>query len=354
MKYIYLYQNENEYNADSTRVLPAVSYSEQEMITHYSPDDGSNPDPDEPDPDEPVHPSGDYITFADPVVEQIITDAYGTNGKITYGQAAAVTEFVSGEDSASNPFFGNESITSFDELQYFTGLTSIGNYTFSECTFLKSITLPNSVTSIGDLAFFRCTLLSNINIPINLQEIGFGAFNECISLNINLNLPNSLTTISQNAFNTCKKIKSITLGNSLISIGDGAFYGCKDAIGDIIIPNTVTEMGTSVFSDCHSITSVSISSGLKKINNLSFAACKSLETVYIPNSISLIGESAFGGYRTNLTSFYIQATTPPTLLSNALPNNENCTFYVPAESVDAYKAADGWSQFADRISPITE
>ena len=46
----------------------------------------------------------------------------------------------------------------------------------------------------------------------------------------------------------------------------------------------------------------------------------------------------------------IKADVSPTLANNAL--NKVTAIYVPAESVEAYKAADGWKNFADKIQAI--
>lgn len=51
-------------------------------------------------------------------------------------------------------------------------------------------------------------------------------------------------------------------------------------------------------------------------------------------------------YCSNLTKIYCKATTPPTLGSNAF---DYTIIYVPQASVEAYKSADGWSEYANRI-----
>ena len=91
------------------------------------------------------------IEFADANVKAICIANWDINkdGELDYDEAATVK-------SLGNVFKGKESITSFNELQYFTGLLAINNGTFSGCTGLTSITIPNSVTSIGADAFSGC------------------------------------------------------------------------------------------------------------------------------------------------------------------------------------------------------
>lgn len=97
-----------------------------------------------------------YINFKDPEVERICIENFSSDGiGVTYEDAASVTDL-------GTVFSGNTAITSFDELQYFTGLTTIGIGVFNGCTSLMSIKIPNSVTSIGNIVFSGCSSLTSI------------------------------------------------------------------------------------------------------------------------------------------------------------------------------------------------
>ncbi len=67
------------------------------------------------------------------------------------------------------------------------------------------------------------------------------------------------------------------------------------------------------------------------------------------DSVTSIGYCAFY-YCSSLTSVYCKPTTPPSGASRMFYNNASGRkIYVPTESVEAYKAAYGWSEYAADI-----
>lgn len=136
-------------------------------------------------------------------------------------------------------------------------------------------------------------------------------------------------------------------------------YG-NSVSGDIVIPATVT-YNTEVyevmglldyaFVGCSDITSVTIEEGVLDINPHAFDGCTGLTTVTLPSTIMDLGNQAFT--HTGLTTITIKATTPPTYGSSLFSDSESLVhIYVPAASVAAYKAAEGWSAHASIIDEI--
>lgn len=134
-------------------------------------------------------------------------------------------------------------------------------------------------------------------------------------------------------------------------IADAAFAGCSN-LTSITTPNSVTNIGTSSFEGCSGLTSVTIPNSVTNIGGEAFRFCRNLTSVTISESVTSIGESAFFGC-SGLTSITCEANTPPTCgFSCFYDVKKSIPLYVPANSVEKYKAADGWKAFTN-IQPIT-
>ena len=134
-----------------------------------------------------------------------------------------------------------------------------------------------------------------------------------------------VTTIGGYAFLFCNTITTLSFPKSVTTIGDYAFYGCS-SLTSVTIPDSVTTIGYEAFYYCDSLTSVTIGDSVTSIGYGAFLNCS------------------------GLTSVYCKATTPSAGGYDMFHNNASSRkIYVPMESVEAYKRAEGWSQYANDI-----
>lgn len=158
------------------------------------------------------------------------------------------------------------------------------------------------ITTVGRYAFYMCTRLTSVTIP------------------------NGVTIIDESAFGICTTLETVIMPNSITTIRKGAFSGTR--ITSIDIPENVTYIGDNVF-----------------YNDF-------LTEITIPRKVSYIGNNNF--MVMGLRQMTLLNPNPPTIFENTFVNRGRFPIYVPAESVDAYKAAQYWSEFADNIQAIPE
>lgn len=227
-----------------------------------------------------------------------------------------------------------------------------------------NIILPQNLTKIG-ISCFDGSSIKQIAIPDTVTEIGANAFYYCEQL-ASIALPSGLQKISSRMLADCRSLTSITIPASVTEIASQAF--ASSGLTSITIPSTVTTLGSSAFNNCESLAHIDIQAHVIEIPE-GFAEESGRTSVTLPDTVETIGRSAFISSRANLTEITIPASvtsigdyafaqneaimtvtclavTPPVLGRNAL---FSLTIKVPAASVAAYKAADGWKDYASYI-----
>ncbi|MDR3356445.1 MAG: leucine-rich repeat domain-containing protein [Spirochaetaceae bacterium] len=238
---------------------------------------------------------------------------------------------------------------------------------------------PSGPAYYADGPFSRVTAIS---FPPSLRILGESLFqgNEALT---EIELPEGLVKIDYAAFAGAKNLKSVKLPSTLRTIGTYAFQGT--ALESIDLPAGLDEIGSAAFygTSIKRVTlpaSVSVSSGFSGIKTLeyadfskadiygsrakaiSFAGCGGLKEVYLPETLLELDEFpwSFKGVGGKLKKLVVYAPVPPVLhkVSSELSQfTGSFKIYVPDSSVNRYKnaagASAGWSQYADKIRPVS-
>ena len=230
----------------------------------------------------------------------------------------------------SNPIFYAKHIYDKDggeitDLVIPEDITSIGDYTFSRCDGLKSVTFHDNVTYLGKSAFTQCVGLTAIELPKNLKRVEEYAFSECTNLAAvtipegmeeigffafaksgltSLTLPSTIRDLFQ-SFVECEKLATLTLTDGITDLG-GSFYSCT-ALTEVRIPGSVKQMTyqdfmrdsklqtviidegveeVAGFDNCSQLVNLTIPSTAKKIGT--FKNCTSLTSVFLPEGVEYI------------------------------------------------------------------
>lgn len=195
---------------------------------------------------------------------------------------------------------------------------------------------PSSLTYIGDYAFYCGNMLyDSLNIPAGVTYLGeyalaTGGFGVDLNVNSAVGIPEGFN--DSNYF-VCE---NLVIANGNTFIGDNAFRSCH--FSGVSLPNTLQTIGDYAFEFFVNESSDGYGSGIT-----------------IPASVTSIGSYAFNGAL--LPAIYFEGATPATIGDDVFtdcmtPDNTPTPIYVPCEAVDAYKAAAGWSTYADRIQCI--
>ena len=295
-------------------------------------------------------PYRDIIDFADNDVKEICINHWDTNGdrELTKEEAAAVKELgdafmqydpLAGEEVAFNLYHPRY----FDELQYFTRLTSIGESAFSYSDSLRHVTLPPQVRIIEADAFCFCTNLQAIDLPDGVTTISECAFEGCESLK-SVVIPEGVTKIARLAFGDCTGLVSVSLPESLTALGGSAFWGCTN-LASIRLPSKISAIQRFTFRNCIKLEYVFIPENIQSIEESAFYGCESLKSVSIPSQMGSIGERVFNDCNA-LTEVMVKRLEPLPITENTFSNYANATLYVPKGSRNAYMEAESWKLFS--------
>lgn len=249
------------------------------------------------------------IEFEDPEVERICVSKWGDNdGNVTL---TTIQEISNGLGRGT--FDNNSLIKTFNEFQYFTGLSPTNlqlDGTFQDCSNLEEITLPNNIYALS-ATFYNCEKLKSIIIPGSVRYCFYSCFNGCkqlktleftgligeCSIGRNLNNLESFTInegCTKLSIRLCPKLTSITIPESCTTWDIQEMAGLTSVV---LNHSTLTSIPYCAFSECTVLSQIQglDFSNVTTIGDYAFWKTSSLiiEDVNCPNLIS-IGNGAFG------------------------------------------------------------
>ena len=225
--------------------------------------------------------------------------------------------------------------------------------------------IPNTVTSLTEYAFSGVAGATSIDIPASVKSVGGYAFGEMPDLT-SAYIPATVDTLGRGLFRVCPKLTSIVVDsanpkydsrNNCNAVIETATNTLMAPCSTTVIPSTVTAIGPDSYSDnTFLVGSFIIPEGITSIGQTAFTGCKGLVSMTLPSTLTELGifAIAFNPALDTITCLAVEppATTWGQFLDPFQQNGPNFKIYVPAASVEAYKAADGWSRHADVIFGI--
>jgi BspA type Leucine rich repeat region (6 copies) len=195
---------------------------------------------------------------------------------------------------------------------------------FKNSSTISTVILPIGIKKIGDYAFSNCVNLNSItNFPVD--SIGNYAFSNCNNLKINnLVLSSKMSFIGNNAFQNCTSVQgSIVIPDSILAINDSTFFGCTGINGHIIFNNKIKTIGKSAFEGDLKITNISFKSSTTEIKDNAFKGCIGINIIDVENN------------------------TPPTIYQNTFSSVDkiNTLLNISTGTTTLYKANQYWKEF---------
>lgn len=176
-------------------------------------------------------------------------------------------------------------------------VVSIGEQAFFKCSSLTNITVPQSVTYIDANAFESCTNLSSITLSTNnITSIRPYTFSGCSELS-SIVIPDGVTSIQLSAFSNCTKLTSITIPGSVTSIGSNVFDGCT-SLNDIRYSGTSESVISALSDYVPTLVTFDYGDKVPEAKRMITVSVKTGETLTAPTTIPTVSGYEFKGWLT--------------------------------------------------------
>lgn len=210
-------------------------------------------------------------------------------------------------------------------------VNTIGDYAFRYSQNLTSLTIPNSVTTVGASIVEYTPKLEKLSIPESVVKVGWLAFARSGASEVTIPASASKWYDECCAFQESENLRSVTFAEGLTLIPARMFFGCH-AIQKLYIPDSVTEIGEGTFSDCQGLSEIHLPASLETLHNRMFRGCP-LRELEIPAGVKEVEESALLG--TLLTKLTVNPN------NKVFDSRDNCNAVIRTKDSTLVAACNG-------------
>ena len=259
---------------------------------------------------------------------------YGTGCVYCELNSASIPETVTGIGAkAFSGVFGD----GFKEFRFPEGVNEIGEGCFYWSFGVEHIILPSKIKKIPVNFAAMCKNLKECDIPDEVEEIGAYAFKRCNSLE-KVYIPASVKKIGVDAFTALLNIEKFEVDPA------NEHYIAPDGI-------LLDKEGETLIAWPFKRTDVVIPEGVETMQGKTLDLAFDLfESIDLPSTLKSVPDIGFLR-DTGLKRIYVRADVPPAYEGDGkyplFDENvyDRATLYVPANSIEDYKAHTEWGKF---------
>lgn len=334
---------------------------------------------------------GDYAFYMNDITGVSLPSTVTLTGKAAFANCLSLKKVVLNEglEEIGEMCFQDSSLLS--DINFPSTLKKMRMQAFCSCTGLTSAMLPEGLEELENSIFLFCSGLKEAYVPGTLKTCGLSVFGNCENLS-KVVIAEGVPEVYESMFNMCYALADITLPSTIEVLRPYCLYGCPfsklelpeklrlieeaalygTGLEEIVIPDNVESIGAyglawnfaatsiklgkgvkEIGKNCihftYNLTSVELNEGLETIGEAGVSACYGLTELTIPSTVKNIGDIAF--YNNPLETLINKAVEPQVIdgtlsyITDEVNIYENCTLYVPEESIEAYKSAAVWQDF---------
>ncbi len=234
-------------------------------------------------------------------------------------------------------------------------VNTLGVRAFEYCSGLKTLTIPNCVNIIGNSCFENCTSLERIDWGTGVESVGGGAFGYCNALStVNISDLSQWCTIqfanSSNPLLTANTLlingeqnDELVIPSDITNVLDYTFDGGAD-FTSVVIPNTVKNIGFRSFWGFDKLEKISVGNGLNKLDLYNFGCSYAIKELRIEDSdtqLTIIGNNGWvNGWAVPKAITDLYVGRPLTVSGSLAPDLHYLTFGPNVEIADMIKYSD--------------